>query len=91
MKMVAKRFFKKNKGVFAGCIGALDGWLVKIKKPSERRDGVQNPGSYYRRKGFYGLNVHLIVSHNKTILYCNILHCEAKHDSNAFKNGSLGK
>ncbi len=91
MEMVAKGFCENSDGVFAGCIGALDGWLVKIKKPSAKRDNVQNPGSYYSRKGFHGVNVQVIVSHDKIILYRNILHRGAEHDSTAFKNGSLGK
>ncbi|KAL7464249.1 hypothetical protein ACHAXS_004587, partial [Conticribra weissflogii] len=91
MENVAGKFCEESNGVFAGCIGALDGWLVKIKKPSVKRDGVQNPGSYYSSKGFYGVNVQDIVSHDKMILYRNILHHGAEHDSTAFKNGLLGK
>ncbi len=37
------------------------------------------------------MNVQVIVSHDKVILYRNILHRGAEHDSTAFKNGSLGK
>ncbi len=91
MEDVERGFYKSSKGVFADCIDALDGWLVKVKKPSVKRDGVQNPGSYYSRKGFYGVNVQVIVSHEKNILYPNILHSGAEHDSTAFKNVSLGK
>ncbi len=91
MECVARGFCKTSDGVFAGCIGAIDGWLVKIEKPSVRRDGVNNPASYYSRKGFYGENVQVIALHEKMILYRNILHHGAEHDSTAFKNGSLGK
>jgi len=91
MEHVAKGFCKSSKGVFAGCTGALDRLLVKIKKLLVKSDNVQNPGSYYSRKGFYGVNVQVIVQHDKVILNCNILHCGAEHDSTAFKNGSLGK
>ncbi|KAL7466470.1 hypothetical protein ACHAXS_006769, partial [Conticribra weissflogii] len=66
MEKVSRGFCKGINGVFAGCIGALDGWLVKIEKPSLIRDGVQNPSLYFSRKGFYGVNVQIIVSHNKT-------------------------
>ncbi len=66
MEKVVRGFCKGINGVFAGCIGALDGWLVKIEKPSLIRDGVQNPSLYFSRKGFYGVNVQIIVSHNKT-------------------------
>ena len=43
-------------GAFQGCIGALDGWLVKIKKPSNK-DGVRFPSDFFSRKGFYVINV----------------------------------
>ncbi len=89
MEHVAKGFCKSSKEVFAGCIGALDRWLVKNKTPSFKWDNVQNPGSYYSRKEFYGVNVQVIVSNDKVILYCNILHCGAEHDSTEFKNWFL--
>ncbi len=85
MEMVAKGFCENSNVVFAGCIGALNGWLVEIKKPSAKRDDLQNPGSYYSRKGFYGVSVQVIVLHDKIILYHNILHCGAEHDLTAFK------
>ncbi len=34
MECVARGFCKTSDGVFASCIGAIDGWLVKIMKPS---------------------------------------------------------
>ena len=44
MKKVALDFARASGGVINGCIGAIDGWVVKIKRPS-LRDGVTNPGS----------------------------------------------
>jgi hypothetical protein len=38
MSAVALQFAQSSRGIICGCIGALDGWLVKIKKPG-RRDG----------------------------------------------------
>ena len=55
MKAVALQFAQSSRGIICGCIGALDGWLVKIRKPT-RRDGVENPQSFYSRKGFYAIN-----------------------------------
>ncbi len=52
---------------------------------------VQDIVSYYSRKVFYGVNVQLIVICDKIILYHNILHCRANHDSTALKNWLLGK
>ena len=42
-----------------GCIGAIDGLHIKIKAP-QRRHGVDNPRSYYARKGFYSLNLQAV-------------------------------
>ena len=43
MKAVALEFARASGGVINGCIGAIDGWVVKMKRP-RFRDGVTNPG-----------------------------------------------
>ena len=53
-------FATKSGGVLDGCIGALDGWLVRIMCPSMYE--VKNPGKYFSRKGFYAINVEEIVN-----------------------------
>ena len=90
MSDVANQVFVASQGVISGCIGALDGWVVKIKPPSAR-DGVCDPASFYSCKGFYGLNVQAIVDIKKRVLYHSILSRGAEHDSTAFKNSSLYK
>ena len=71
-----------------GCIGALDGWIVKINKPT-KRDGIANPKSFYSRKGFYGVSVQAIVDKKKRILFRSIESRGAEHDSSAFKHTDL--
>jgi len=44
LQKVALEFARSSDGLLAGCIGAIDGWIVKIRKPS-LRDGVTNPSS----------------------------------------------
>ena len=88
MQAVALQFSQSSRGVIIGCIGALDGWLVKIKKPC-RRDGVDNPQSFYSQKGFYAVNTQVIVDRNKTVLFRSIMSRGAKHDSTAFCNSRL--
>jgi hypothetical protein len=78
-------------GIIGGCIGALDGWLVKIKKPSKTRDGVQNVGGYWSRKGYFAINCQVIVDKKKRVLYRSILCRGAEHDSSAFKASSIYK
>ena len=60
------------------------------KKPS-KLDNVSNPGSFYSRKGYFGLNVVCIVDKQKRVLYRVISLRGAEHDSTAFKITSLYK
>ena len=90
LQRVACEFSHASNGVINGCIGAIDGWIVKINRP-KTSDGVVNPSSYYSRKGFFGVNVQAIVDRKKRILYRNIMHRGAEHDSTAFKNSKFYK
>ena len=88
MNAVALQFAQSSRGVINGCIGALDGWLVKIKKPG-KRDGVENPQYFYSQKGFYAINTQVIVDRNKRVLFRSIMSRGAEHDSTAFRNSGL--
>ena len=79
----------RSRGVLGGIIGALDGWLVKIRSPSWRRDGVKNSGNYFSRKGFFALNVQVIVDREKRIIWRAINARGSEHDSSAFKDSGL--
>jgi hypothetical protein len=74
MGKVAREFANKSNFIINGCIGAIDGWIVKIKKPSHNNDlfNLSDPASYFSRKGFFGINVQAIVDSSKRILYRNI-------------------
>ena len=53
MKKTSRDFANgSSAGFFKGCIGAIDGWLIRIKCPSIIADGIKNPGTFYSRKGF---------------------------------------
>ena len=82
-------FAKKSNGIMNGCIGAIDGWVVKIRCPAWSE--VLNPGKYFSRKGFYGINVQAIVAKNKKILWRSIGHKGSSHDSKVFNESGLGK
>jgi hypothetical protein len=88
MKAVAGQFARASNGLFSGCIGALDGWVVKNKRPS-KKDGISNPKSFYSRKGFFAVNVQAIVDKKKR--FRSIISCGAEQDSTAFKNSGLYK
>ena len=67
-----------------------DGWIVKIIKP-RKSAGLHNPSSFLSRKGFFGINLQVIVDKKKRILYRSIQHHGAEHNSMAFKNSSFYK
>jgi len=89
MQRVAKEFSERSCGVFSGVIGAIDGWLVRIRCPSTKLDGVRNPGHYFSRKGFYALNVQAMVSKKKKVLWSAIGNLGSLHDSACFKESKL--
>lgn len=91
MSKVALDFATASNGILNSCIGAIDGWIVKIRKPSITKDlfNMSEPGTYFSRKGFYGINVQAIVDRKKHILYRNIINRGAEHDSTAFKNSTF--
>ena len=86
---IRNEFATRSDGILGGCIGALDGWLVKIFCPNLQE--VNNPGKYMSRKGFFALNTQAIVDKRKRILWRFIGEKGSSHDSTVFKNSSLYK
>ena len=72
-----------------GCIGALDGWVVRITCPSACE--VPNAGRYYSRKGYYAINVQVIVDKKKRVLWRYIGEKGSSHDSPIFMDSKLGR
>ena len=89
MNRVSCVFSRRSNGVLKGCIGAIDGWLVKIRRPHSWLDGAINPVPFYSRKGYYALNVQCIVDHQKKVLWEMYNNKGASHDSTCFKNSLL--
>ena len=83
-------FSKESGGLQHGCAGAINGWIVRIRKP-HILDNVSNPGSFFSRKGFFGLNVVAFVDCKKRIFYRVIKSRGAEHDSTAFKSSRAYK
>ncbi|GFH61171.1 hypothetical protein CTEN210_17647 [Chaetoceros tenuissimus] len=75
-------------GIISGCIGALNGWLVKIRRPRSN-DGAGHIASYFSRKGFYANNVQAIVNKEKLVIWRSIKCKGSEHDSTAFKKTTL--
>ena len=64
MGEVAMQFLAASNFVNNGCIGAVDCWVVNVKRPT-KSDGVLDPNLFYSRKGYYGVNVQAIVDKKK--------------------------
>ena len=52
MLKVSTGFSKRSNGVLCGAIEAIDGWLVRIQRPSYWFDGIKNPVTFSRGKIF---------------------------------------
>ena len=91
MSRVSKGFSLRSNGVLTGAIGAIDGWRVKIIRPSWRLDRVRNPIAFFSCKGFYALNVQCVVDHDKTVLWASTYHKGGSHDSSALRETKLYK
>ena len=83
-------FAARSDGVLRGCVGAVDGMAVCIRKPSSLESGGK-PWQYYNRKGFYALNLQAVCDAKKKFLYGSIRCPGSTHDSTAFDVCSLGR
>ena len=91
MNRVSCGFSRRPNGVSKGCIGAIDGWSVKIRRQNVWLDGAMNPVPFYSRKGYYALNVQCIVDHREKVLCSMFNNNGVSHDSTCFKNSPLYK
>ena len=87
-EQLSNSFGLDSQGEFMGCIGALDGLAIKIKRPTIT-EILKDPGAYYCRKGFYALNIQAICDRYKRILWISSRHIGTCHDSRAFKDTQL--
>lgn len=70
----------------SGCVGALDGIAVRIKKPRDDN----HPAAYFCRKGFYSLPIQCVVDANYTFLCFSARCVGSTHDSVAHAVSALG-
>jgi hypothetical protein len=75
-------------GNYSGCIGAIDGIAMRIKRPT-LSNKLRDPGAYYCRKGFYSLNCQAICDCDKRILWISSKHIGSTHDAAAFHETKL--
>ena len=70
----------------SGCVGALDGIAVKIKKPS----WCHAPSNFFCRKLYYALPVQAVVDSDYRFLCCSARCVGSTHDSIAHTVSALG-
>jgi hypothetical protein len=87
---VASGFLERQrKKVFRKVAGALDGMIVKIRRPSARE--FPKPMQTWCRKGYYGLNVQAVCDATRRFTFVAIDCPGSVHDSLAFSLSTLGK
>ncbi|KAL7527215.1 hypothetical protein ACHAXR_002967 [Thalassiosira sp. AJA248-18] len=79
LEEISEEFAADSTGCFKGCIGTIDGLVIRIRCSSK----VADPSNYFCRKGFYALNVQAICDRRKRILWISPGHQGATHDSTA--------
>ena len=80
-------FRRKTNGIVRGCIGAIDGICIQIRRPAEKF----GPSKFYCRKGFYSLNVQAVCDANRRFTFVSIMAPGSSHDSMAFSLSWLSK
>ena len=82
----------KSGQILKDAIGASDGQLIRIVRPSTTRDGVQNTVASHSRKGFYALNFQVIVDDREKVLWLGYSNKGCSYDSGCFRSsGCYGK
>ena len=80
---------RQRKAVFRKVIGAVDGILIKTKRPTVRE--YPKPVQVWCCKGFYGLNVQAICDAHNVFTFVSIDCPASVHDSLAFHLSTLGQ
>ena len=87
LQEIARRFqsSRKSTNPLPGCVGALDGICIKIKKPKRH----ENPALFYCRKGFYAVPVQALVDSDYIFRFCSAVCTGATHDALAYSVSGL--
>ena len=80
----SEAFAARTGGIMSGCVGCLDGLLVRIVKPS-----VANSAYYYCRKGFHCYNIQAVCDHRYRFTFFSARAAGSTHDATAFAMSDL--
>lgn len=85
-KLAATFSASRNATVLPGCVGALDGIALQIRRPVH----CPNPRSFYNRKGFYAYAAQGMCDGHYRFTYWSCLCTGSTHDSLALMSSTLG-
>lgn len=91
-RQLAAEFQAKSEADFAGCVGAIDGLLIWIEKPSEKNCELAECGPkkfFCGRKGKSGLSLQGTCDANRKFLDVSIRHPASTSDWLAFTSSAL--
>lgn len=86
LRKLASDFQTERNSPFGSCVGALDGLVIEIVRPS-----VPNSKSYYNRKGFFGLPLQAMVDAHYKFLFASMKTTGSTHDAIGFAVSALGR
>ena len=86
---ISNGFLRNNHDSLAGCVGAIDGIAVRIRKPALIDDAC--PMTFYNRKGFFAVNVQAICDADCKFTWASCVSRGSTHDSTAWAFSSLYK
>jgi hypothetical protein len=85
---LSEEFARDTGGLLAGCVGAVDGLAVRIKKPTLK--DCKNPKAYYNRKGFFSMNLQAVCDKSRRFMFGSLRCAGSTHDSTAWAVSQLG-
>ena len=91
LEQLAEGFMKStsNHPALYGCVGALDGYAVRIRRPFVSEES--KPNDYMSRKGFFAINVQAICDAKCRFLYIYADTPGSTHDATAYALSSFCK
>lgn len=87
LRGLSEGFYRNNHESLQGCVGALDGIAVRIRKPWLVDDSC--PMTFYNRKGFFAVNVQAICDADCRVQWLSCVARGSTHDSTAWAFSSL--
>ena len=89
LRRLSEGFYSLSKETMDGCVGAIDGIGIEIKKPS--LFDTLYPLQYRNRKSFFSINCQAMCDSELRFTWCNMQSPGGTHDSLAWASSSLAQ